>query len=32
MCGGFIESVPKDDQFVADAKAAFEVLLDALVE
>jgi AcrR family transcriptional regulator len=32
MCGGFIESVPKDDQLVADAKAAFEVLLDALVE
>ena len=32
MCGGFIESAPKDDQFGADAKAAFEVLVDALVE
>ena len=32
MFGGFIESAPTDDQFVADAKAAFEVLVDALVE
>jgi len=32
MFGGFIESAPKDDHFVADAKAAFEVLVDALLE
>ena len=32
MFGGFIESAPTDDQFVADAKAAFQVLVDALVE
>lgn len=32
MFGGSIESAPTDDQFVADAKAAFEVLVDALVE
>ena len=32
MFGGFIESAPTDDPFVADAKAAFEVLVDALVE
>ena len=32
MFGGFIESASTDDQFVADAKAAFEVLVDALVE
>src|SRR5215468_2236493 len=32
MFGGFIESAPKCDHFVADAKAAFQVLVDALVE
>jgi len=32
MFGGFIESAAKDDHFVAEAKAAFQVLLDALVE
>ena len=32
MFGGFIESAAKDDHFVADAKAAFEVLVDALLE
>ena len=31
MFGGFIESAAKDDQFVAEAKAAFRVLVDALV-
>jgi Tetracyclin repressor-like, C-terminal domain len=30
--GGFIESAAKDDHFVAEAKAAFQVLVDALVE
>ncbi len=32
MFGGFIESAAKDDQFIAEAKAAFQVLVDALVE
>jgi len=32
MFGGFIESAAKDDHFVAEAKAAFQVLVDALVE
>ena len=32
MFGGFIESAAKDDQFVAEADAAFQVLVDALVE
>jgi AcrR family transcriptional regulator len=32
MFGGFIESARKDDHFVAEAKAAFQVLVDALVE
>jgi AcrR family transcriptional regulator len=32
MFGRFIESAAKDDQFVAEAKAAFQVLVDALVE
>jgi AcrR family transcriptional regulator len=32
MFGGFIESAVKDDHFVAEAKAAFNVLVDALVE
>jgi AcrR family transcriptional regulator len=32
MFGGFVESAPKDDHFVAEAKAAFQVLVDALVE
>jgi AcrR family transcriptional regulator len=32
MFGGFIESAAKDDHFVADAEAAFQVLVDALVE
>jgi hypothetical protein len=31
MFGGFIESAPKCDHFVADAKAGFEVLVDASV-
>jgi Tetracyclin repressor-like, C-terminal domain len=30
--GGFIESASKDDHFVAEAKAAFQLLVDALVE
>jgi AcrR family transcriptional regulator len=32
MFGGFLESAAKDDQFVAEAKAAFQVLVDALIE
>ena len=32
MFGGFIESAAKNDQFIAEAKAAFQVLVDALVE
>ena len=32
MFGGFIESAAKDDHFVAEAKAVFQVLVDALVE
>ena len=32
MFGGFIESAAKDDHFVAEANAAFQVLVDALVE
>src|SRR5215469_5939555 len=32
MFGAFIESATKDDQFVAEAKAAFQVLVDALIE
>jgi AcrR family transcriptional regulator len=32
MFGGFIESAVKDDEFVAEAKAAFQVLVDALVD
>jgi AcrR family transcriptional regulator len=32
MFGGFLESAAKDDQFVTEAKAAFQVLVDALVE
>jgi AcrR family transcriptional regulator len=32
MFGGFVESAAKDDHFVAEAKAAFQVLVDALVE
>src|SRR5579863_1975934 len=32
MFGGFIESAAKDDHFTYEAKAAFQVLLDALVE
>lgn len=32
MFGGFIESAARDDHFVAEAKAAFQVLVDALVE
>jgi AcrR family transcriptional regulator len=31
MFGGFIESAAKDDDFVGEAKAAFQVLVDALV-
>jgi AcrR family transcriptional regulator len=32
MFGGFIESARKDDHFVAEARAAFQVLVDAMVE
>src|SRR5215471_15205868 len=32
MFGGFIKSAAKDDHFVAEANAAFHVLVDALVE
>lgn len=32
MFGGFIESAAKDDQFVAEAAAAFQVLVEALIE
>ena len=32
MFGGFIESAAKDDHFISEASAAFQVLLDALVE
>jgi AcrR family transcriptional regulator len=32
MFGGFIESAAKDDDFVAEAQAAFQVLVDALIE
>ncbi|HVM74661.1 MAG TPA: TetR-like C-terminal domain-containing protein, partial [Candidatus Saccharimonadales bacterium] len=31
MFGGFIESAAKDGQFLAEARAAFQVLVDALV-
>ena len=32
MFGKFIESASKDDQFVAEARAAFQVLVDVLIE
>ncbi len=32
MFGGFVESAAKDDQFLAEAKAAFQVVVDAIVE
>jgi AcrR family transcriptional regulator len=32
MFGGFIESAAKDEHFMAEARGAFQVLLDALVE
>jgi AcrR family transcriptional regulator len=32
MFGRFIESAAKDDHFIAEAKAAFQVLVDALVD
>jgi AcrR family transcriptional regulator len=32
MFGGFIESCAKDEEFITEAKAAFQVLVDALVE
>jgi AcrR family transcriptional regulator len=32
MFGGFIESSEKDDEFVGEANAAFQVLVDALIE
>jgi len=32
MFGGFIESAAKDDEFLGEARAAFQVLVDALVE
>ena len=31
MFGGFVESAAKDDDFIGEAKAAFQVLVDALV-
>jgi len=32
MFGGFIESAAKDDHFISEARGAFQVLVDALVE
>jgi len=32
MFGGFIESAAKDDHFITEARAAFQVLVDALME
>ncbi len=32
MFGGFIESAAKDDHFISEARGAFQVLLDALVD
>jgi AcrR family transcriptional regulator len=32
MFGGYIESAAKDDHFIAEAKAAFQVLVDVLVD
>jgi hypothetical protein len=32
MFGGFIESAAKDEHFIAEARAAFQVLVEALVE
>lgn len=32
MFGGFIESAAKDDHFISEARSAFQVLVDALVE
>jgi AcrR family transcriptional regulator len=32
MFGGFIESAAKDDSFIGEAKTAFQVLVDALIE
>jgi AcrR family transcriptional regulator len=32
MFGGFLESAAKDDAFIGEAKAAFQVLVDALIE
>jgi AcrR family transcriptional regulator len=32
MFGGFLESVAKDDEFIGEARAAFQVLVDAIVE
>jgi AcrR family transcriptional regulator len=32
MFGGFIESAEKDDHFISEARSAFQVLVDALVE
>ena len=32
MFGGFIESAAKDDHFIAEARAAFQALVEALVE
>jgi hypothetical protein len=32
MFGGFIESATKDEEFLGEAKAAFQVLVDALVD
>jgi AcrR family transcriptional regulator len=32
MFGGFIESAAKDDDFISEARSAFQVLVDALVE
>jgi AcrR family transcriptional regulator len=32
MFGGFIESAAKDEEFIGEAKAAFQVLVDALID
>lgn len=32
MFGGFLESAASDDHFVTEAKAVFQVLVDALIE
>jgi AcrR family transcriptional regulator len=32
MFGGFLESAAKDDEFIGEARAAFQVLVDAIIE